>query len=164
MNRLVSTMKYKFLLVHLSLLTGCASNVTQVNFDDPRCFTKTDYEKKYQYENNKLASVAALMGGNSKAALIYSGNSGISWEEGLTGDDRRLWVGYSDDNRVIGYRDVNGIDLSVAEVTELGGIITRRSNFQANDRTYIEKKLLGYAAPDYAKPVIAKKRPVSCSK
>ena len=157
-------MKYKFLLLSLSLLPGCASNVAQINFDDPRCFTKTDYEKKYQNENNKLASVAALLSRDMKQAIIYSGNSGISWEEGLTGDDRRVWVGYSDDNRVIGYRDVNGIDLSVAELTELGGIITRRSSFQANDRTYIEKKLLGYAAPDYAKPVIARKRPVSCSK
>ena len=157
-------MKYKVLLSFFSLLTGCASNVAQINFDDPRCFSRTDYEKKFQSDNNKLASVAALLSRDMTKAMIYSGNSGISWEEGLTGDDRRLWVGYSDDNRVIGYRDVNGIDLSVAEVTELGGIITQRSNFQANDRTYIEKKLLGYAAPDYAKPVVAKKRPVSCSK
>jgi hypothetical protein len=156
-------MKIKLLLSCLFLLPGCAIDLAQINFDDPRCFTKTDYEKKYQSDNNKLASVAALLSRDMTRAMIYSGNSGISWEEGLTGDERRLWVGYSDDNRVIGYRDVNGIDLSVAELTELGGIITRRSNFLA-DRTYFEKKLLGYAAPEYGQPVLAKKRPASCSK
>ena len=102
-------------------MTGCASNLAQINFDDPRCFSKTDIEKEYQSDNNKLASVVALMSGDSKNAHIYSGNSAISWEEGLTGDDRRVWVGYSDDNRVIEYRDVYGADLSVAEVTALGG-------------------------------------------
>ena len=152
------------LLSCLFLLTGCASNLAQINWDDPRCFTKTDYEKKFQSDNNKLASIAALLSRDTTSAMIYSGNSGISWEEGLTGDDRRVWVGYSDDNRVIGYRDVNGIDLSVAEVTELGGIITRRSSFQANDQTFIKKKMLGYAAPEYGQPVVAKKRPSSCTK
>lgn len=164
MNTSFKSMNLIALLTCTLMLTGCASNLTQINFDDPRCFTKTDYEKKFQSDNNKLASVAALLSRDMTRAMIYSGNSGISWEEGLTGDERRLWVGYSDDNREIGYRDVNGIDLSVAELSELGGIITRRSQLQANDRTYIEKKLLGYAAPEYAKPVVARKRPVSCSK
>ena len=121
MNAKPNLVKLKTLLSCLFLLTGCASNLAQINFDDPRCFSKTDIEKEYQSDNNKLASVVALMSGDSKNAHIYSGNSAISWEEGLTGDDRRVWVGYSDDNRVIGYRDVYGADLSVAEVTALGG-------------------------------------------
>ena len=146
------------------LLTGCASDVSRINWDDPRCFTRTDYEKKYQAENNKGAAFAALLSGDANKALIYSGNSGISWVQGFTGDDRRLWVGYSDDNRVIGYRDQNGVDLSVAELNELGGVITQRSNFQANDSIFIRKKMLGFASPEYGKPVIAKKRPDSCYK
>lgn len=145
-------------------MSACVSNTSRINWDDPRCFTKTDYEKKYQTENNKAASFVALLGGDTRKALIYSGNSGISWEEGLTGDYRKLWVGYSDDNRVIGYKDQNGIDLSVAEITELGGVITRRDKFQANDNKFIQKRLLGLASPDYEKPVIAKKRPENCNK
>lgn len=152
------------LLLFSVFVTGCASSVSKINWDDPRCFTKTDYEKKYQAENNKAAALAALLSGDTRNALIYSGNSGITWEEGLTGDNRKLWVGYSDDNRVIGYSDQKGIDLSVAEMNELGGVVTRRSNFQANDVTFIQKRLLGFASPDYGKPVLARKRPESCNK
>lgn len=128
------------LLLSLLFVTGCASDLSRINWGNPRCFTKTDYEKKFQAEHNKGAAIASLLSGDTRKALIYSGNSGITWVEGLTGNNRRLWVGYSDDNRAIGYQDINGIDLSVAELTELGGIITQRSNFQSNDNIFIQKK------------------------
>jgi hypothetical protein len=156
-------MKLTILLLPLFILTGCANNLAQINWNDPRCFSWTEYNTKYQRENNKLAAVAAFMSRDLDKALILSGNPAISWDQGVTGDDRRLWVGYSDDNRVIGYKDENGVDLSVAEVSELGGVMTRRSTFPIGDINFYQKQILGPASPEYRKPVIAKKRPTNCS-
>jgi len=123
-----------FIAVYAALISACGAPIREVkNWNDPRCYTYTDAWNK-RGNSNSSASMFAFLGGNMREAVNLSSYAPSHWVEGYSGDSRKIMVGYTDNQEIVGYKDVNGNDLTVADLTKIGPVITKYSNLAQIDR------------------------------
>ena len=159
---------FGFTLVTIFTMAICACGVPireVKNWNDPRCYTYTDAWNK-RGNSNISASMFAFLGGNMREAVNLSSYAPSHWVEGYSGDSRKIMVGYTDNQEIVGYKDVNGNDLTVADLTKIGPVITKYSNLAQIDPIYRKKaqdaKLFPELYPDAGKPYSASPLPSIC--
>ena len=157
---------FAFQVALVVLLAACGTPQRQVNdWNDPRCFTYTDFIKRNS-TNNSTASALALLGGNMREAVSLSPHAPIHWIDGYSGDGQRVLVGYTDKKVVAGYMDTQGQHLSMSDLQKLGPVITKYSSLAQHDPVFqqkrIEATMLPRANKDLEKSFVAAPLPVAC--
>lgn len=123
------------------LLSACGTQQEQSkNWNDPRCFTYTDFVQRIG-NNNSTASVLAFVGGNMREAINLSSYAPVHWVDGFSGDGFRILVGYTENKSVAGYKDITGQDLSMADIQRLGPVITKYDNLALYDPAFQKKRI-----------------------
>jgi hypothetical protein len=148
------------------LLAACGAPQRQVkDWNDPRCFTYTDFITRTS-SNNSTASALAILGGNIREAVNLSPYAPIHWIDGYSGDGKRVLVGYTDRQVVAGYMDTQGQHLSMSDLQKLGPVITKYSNLAQHDPVFQQKKIeatmLSRVNTDLGKSFVAAAVPQTC--
>lgn len=134
------TIRSNFLSLLAVLLSACGTQQEQSkNWNDPRCFTYTDFVQRIGNKNS-TASVLAFAGGNMRDAINLSSYAPVHWVDGFSGEGFRILVGYTENQTVAGYKDIKGQDLSMADIQRLGPVITKYDNLALHDPVYQKKK------------------------
>jgi hypothetical protein len=111
---------------------------------------------------NSAAAFAYLLAGNAKQASINFNGGGVQWVEGYSGDSQRVWVAYNEAGETVGYKDLNGTELTLADLDLIGGVITKYSNIAEQNPTYQMKFRLAQTPGYTPRPIYAAKMPENC--
>lgn len=112
---------------------------------------------------NTGAAFAALLDRNPSMANAYLNGGTINWVEGYSGDSKQVWVGYNQLGETVGYKDIRKVDLTLADLDKLGGVITKYSRIGEMDKTYQLKKMTAEYSADKDMPFLAAPIPNECN-
>jgi len=156
----------RFLIFLLFVLFyGCAQTPNNINWNDRRCVTYSNFFQKMKNQNNGTntgAAFAALLDRNRSMANAYLNGGTIEWVEGFSGDSQKVWVGYNQLGENVGYKDIKNTDLTLADLDRLGGVVTKYSNIGEMDSTYQMKKMTAEYSQNRGKPFLAAPMPNEC--
>ncbi len=149
----------------LSGLISCAEIPRQnINWNDRRCVTVHDAWVRYHYEKkNGGSALFTLISGNLTKAHTISTGGGVVWVESITGDDKRVWVGYNELGEITSIKDTEGTEISLADLDRLGPFINEFDKRAKNDPAYQLAWQLAYKGEIKYENFRAAQRPENCN-
>lgn len=149
------------------LIVACAEKPrANIDWNDRRCITFHDAWVKLRNEkqDKSVILISTVAKNISKADRISTG-AGIKWVESFTGDSKMVMVAYNDQGEITNIKDMDGVEISLADLDRLGPFINKFDDRSKNDPAFklaynmrYQQSLKGQEAELFR----AAKRPTSC--
>ncbi len=164
MQRILKSNLVLLIVVILMFLTSCAEVPRKnINWNDRRCVTVHDVWVRYNYEKkNSLNVLTALATEGLRSAHKINTGGGVVTVESITGDDKRVWVTYNELGEITSIKDMEGIEISLADLDRLGPFINDLDYSAKNNPAYRLAWDLRYKNLIGNEAFRAAKRPASC--